>query len=1514
MIKNIKAVFHNFTWNNRNGYIDNAILTTGNAWWELPINPFDSSHNVLSNGCTVEIDFETGNIRDENKPLFLIGKESDLHLAIYATKAELKTATGVGPQIRFRGNERHRISFVTYSDSALAGKFQRFMMLYIDGERSAVVKYGNTENMIMSGSGITIGNPEGIASFRLYNLRIHKCVLQAHNVLNHYIIDSSSNISALVKRNDIYKDGTVDEIDPNKLKAILPVWELIGPFDQTLEPSQNKIEFFGQGTYTDTQNPDLYLYGSELSFKPSGESSLSDRMAKGIHIKFNKGSNKIYNQEKKQWNGNRWTPFRGNTPERKIRINADGLESSHVHNMVLQNMINDVFMKVNIDGQYVLRTPAQEYALNVYPQAMAEKYKGDPSEYQFPYKVNYASDWKPVAVVWKPDTETNSDYRLLGIYSMGEEKKADFAHGRRSIYLKKLDDGRLDPYDMYSGKKGPRGFDNEGIMQFETVRDSELTLMTGTSKWEVDHEKDMEKIYQDDDDDVVWIDEDNGVKDEEATAAVTKAQWDTFKSEVIEPFSKMYTHCEKINGIPYMRGDQNAFHEYFFSGKFNVWSFCAARAIIRRCGLTDTYIRNSQWLRLPKQYIGQNRDFQWWFAYWDLDMAFGLQQPSGALIIEPGLDREAKVGDNFVFTGKRIEPPYGSWFWDAFDEEIRIGKKKIIDVQDIFLNAYSNYQDVLDRYENHQATEAELKVAEDVLAEATADMNKAKNQNLFDMMRQMENALINAGFTVENLLKKADAIIEKYGEALYNADGQSKYLDSYGSGADYLLRLQGSRKSHLHWWAYESFERWDSEMVTSNYQENAIALRVTQNPADAQIKIKAGGHSFFGWGLTTTVFESGIEHNTGDEFSFTIGRSLNGNDPIQIYSPNKIEELDCSSFADRIGGNIELAAFVNENTGTSIRKINIGVPKGSTKFNEFDGKTWTGIDMLSTVEEFNIQGYRYVSQSGTLEFNGNTLNKTKGMTSLRRLYAAGATGLTALQPAAGVHIEDYQLPTTVQSLVLVDATIDPINGITWWDDWTKVSVSPELKTLQMFGMGNDEGAHKLFKDYLSMLNVLTDDKKIEHRLNYTQVNIMNVDINLIMTLAKMKILFDSSINITGYIHCDTEYTPEQMDTLMRAFGTECFDIKSPLCFDCNSTNLIVSANGDETNTYTENGKVVIEVKQGSTALITAVGFGQANSGATYTWYKLTDPHGGGDTGAPQKPEFSLEPGSDDYLLHYRTGFLTVKECTRPQSDYYLYVASSSGATGYATLRIVRRTYPTQAQIEFIGPNNIADIDGDGNLQMTQRSSYFFQANHTPNYDGTMLDENGGTWELVNAEGVAKFSTMSYTEGHSSFDQCCVEIYDLPEEPQIVTLKYSSKWKGGPQINNVTYDFVVVGTISGVLTADFIVGNPQLYIAVNQTGIHHDGNAFNNVELRALNTHFNVTQMLLEADGDITQLRHVHSGPGRMYDIISMLRNITGLTITGAYNLDDTVDITKLQRCQTVNLNATYAACKFGDIN
>lgn len=75
----------------------------------------------------------------------------------------------------------------------------------------------------------------------------------------------------------------------------------------------------------------------------------------------------------------------------------------------------------------------------------------------------------------------------------------------------------------------------------------------------------------------------------------------------------------------------------------------------------------------------------------------------------------------------------------------------------------------------------------------------ARVENAYYMFTQLEDALDAAGFTVENVLKLAHEMIAKYGEALYNSDGQTKYIDTLSDGANYLPRLQGSRASHLDW-------------------------------------------------------------------------------------------------------------------------------------------------------------------------------------------------------------------------------------------------------------------------------------------------------------------------------------------------------------------------------------------------------------------------------------------------------------------------------------------------------------------------------------------------------------------------------------------------------------------------------------------------------------------------------------------------------------------------------------------
>lgn len=157
--------------------------------------------------------------------------------------------------------------------------------------------------------------------------------------------------------------------------------------------AKDKIEFDGYARYTDAEHPDLNIESPITNFKTSGESSLSDNMQKGIHVKFNKNGNQLVNGEGKAVYGNRWSPFVGNALERKIRLNADGLESSHVHNMVIENLINEIFPKVQVGGKYVLRTPAQDYVLSgEYAKDMKNIYGGNVDDYVFPYKINYASD------------------------------------------------------------------------------------------------------------------------------------------------------------------------------------------------------------------------------------------------------------------------------------------------------------------------------------------------------------------------------------------------------------------------------------------------------------------------------------------------------------------------------------------------------------------------------------------------------------------------------------------------------------------------------------------------------------------------------------------------------------------------------------------------------------------------------------------------------------------------------------------------------------------------------------------------------------------------------------------------------------------------------------------------------------------------------------------------------------------------------------------------------------------
>lgn len=120
-----------------------------------------------------------------------------------------------------------------------------------------------------------------------------------------------------------------------------------------------------------------------------------------------------------------------------------------------------------------------------------------------------------------------------------------------------------------------------------------------------------------------------------------------------------------------------------------------------------------------------------------------------------------------------------------------------------------------------------------------------------------------------------------------------------------------------------------------------------------------------------------------------------------------------------------------------------------------------------------------------------------------------------------------------------------------------------------------------------MVANLSDEERLTYRVNYTNINMRDVDIEDIITLANMKLALPSSITISGYIHCSSSYTSEQIKLIKDAFGEDAFLLSNLISFDCNSDQIIISATGEGVQVIDE---TTIEVLQGTEAQFSATGF------------------------------------------------------------------------------------------------------------------------------------------------------------------------------------------------------------------------------------------------------------------------------------------------------------------------------------
>lgn len=667
----------------------------------------------------------------------------------------------------------------------------------------------------------------------------------------------------------------------------------------------------------------------------------------------------------------------------------------------------------------------------------------------------------------------------------------------------------------------------------------------------------------------------------------------------------------------------------------------------------------------------------WLPKWWDVDMQCGLQQ-TGECNIVPTSDRSTLAPGStiaYAFSGRMIVGGQlkSSWLWDALEGSTRF-------MQDV---------------------------------------------------KTMDDALYKAGWTYTAMTKIQDEeYIQAWSNALYNESSVAKYL-AYND----LPALQGDRTPHRHWFLRTSYDYFDALHVCGEYTSKLISIRTQSINPNKTIRFKAAFTSYFGWGYTTNIIQSGIRVEKGEEGTLTIDRTLALNDPLHIFAANKISEIDLSEIAENIAGSdVDFSGTYDDLLGSQIKKLVIGVPKTRMNNGVFNTSTSAteiqGALTMSRLEYLDIQGMQY--------FIGLEMS---GMRSLTQLYAAGSR-LDSFNPASGSNLKVVELPTSVTSMQMDGCNLTGSDNkciIAWYktiyNDITPVrieeaTVPSTLKTLIFSGMGTDKGTQYLIFTWLNAVyDDLGDEGLAQLQLTCRNVNWEGVSVS---DLLKLSMIPSTSRQVTGRIKCAGELSGTDIVAIQNAFGPYVFTNNPgvPLRIDADSGFVLGAPS---------------EILAGNTVQATGVAFPIGES--TEVTYRL----GTYDTNhnfVAQTRLTTLDGRAyyqyKDTVLYEDDGTIVTRETSEP--DYNVVVEGATMLVAdYAEITVKRRTYPTSVDYDVAfteGKRVSYDSDNDSYYVTDSDLKLILTAHTTPaEVNGTLAS---ATWDI--SSGIAPLCRIDQETG------------------------------------------------------------------------------------------------------------------------------------------------------------------------
>lgn len=403
--------FEGMYWNAQSGWVDNTLIINSGATASINYKPFEN--DPMDVGKTIEIEFATRNVSNEDDVILNLTNDSGHGLLITASEAKLTTSDNKTVSTRFKSGENTRLSFVI--NRRESGNNARLAFIYINGIISGAAEFDTTATIRVV-KNIVFG---GQSDVLLKQIVIYDKPLSSDEILNNYILyrDTISEMLSIYNRNNITTDD--GQLSPEKLLNTLPVMYFTGrdenkgiPYLETQTgKAATKINTYFDIEYQNAQDKTKNFKIDYARVRIQGTSS-SYYPRKNYRFYTNEEDETVVYD------------YQGNVvPDRKLSfkngaqpvdcwcLKTDYAESSGSHNTGVAKIWNDVMRKAVIDGENKLMTTAQKIA----------------SENGYPYDVRTTVDGFPIVVFYR--NTPNSPWQFLGKFNFNNDKSTPSVFG-----------------------------------------------------------------------------------------------------------------------------------------------------------------------------------------------------------------------------------------------------------------------------------------------------------------------------------------------------------------------------------------------------------------------------------------------------------------------------------------------------------------------------------------------------------------------------------------------------------------------------------------------------------------------------------------------------------------------------------------------------------------------------------------------------------------------------------------------------------------------------------------------------------------------------------------------------------------------------------------------------------------------------------------------------------------------------------------------------------------------------